>query len=261
MNPRHLGPITAVVLIAVAAWGLRACDPAPPAGVARGARLVFSDPFGGRALDPTNWITCYPWANPSGCTNAGNRELEWYTPANLSVSGGALHLTARRQDITAGGQRYRFTSGMVASARAFQFTYGYVQFRARPPAGDGLWSALWLLPANRSWPPEIDVLEVYGDDPSLAVLTYHPPHGPPAQRQVRVGDLSSGWHDFAVDWRPGSLIWFVDGHVRFRYEGTVPDQPMYLAMDLAVSRTHPPSSTTPASASLAVDQVRVWQPG
>jgi beta-glucanase (GH16 family) len=224
------------------------------------ARLVFADDFAGPGLDAQKWITCYPWANPSGCNNKSSSELEWYQPSGVSVSASALHLTARRQQVM-GDKRYDFTSGMVATAGRFQFTYGYVEFRARVPSGQGLWSTLWLLPADQSWPPEIDVAEVLGGDPTVAALTYHPPHGHAPQRRISTADLSAGWHVFAVDWRPGSISWFMDGQPNFRVTSDVPRQPMYLLADLAIGGAQAPNNATLLPASLDLDFVRVWQPG
>ncbi len=234
--------------------------PASSTGPPNGDRLIFSDDFQGSTLD-SKWITCYPWAKPGGCTNPATGELEWYDPEGVSVAGGALRLTARRQAVTEDGHQYPFTSGMVATAGTFQFTYGYVQFRAHLPSGAGLWPALWLLPSSESWPPEIDVLEVQGADPSMAVLTYHPIHGRQEQRQVDTTNLSHQWHVFAIAWTPDSIVWYVDGRAAFEVTGDVPSQPMYLVMDLAVSGTQPPSASTRFPASLDVSDVRVWQPG
>ena len=236
--------------------GVPATSTAPP----HGARLIFSDDFHGSTLD-SRWITCYPWAKPGGCTNPATGELEWYDPGGVSVSDGALHLTARRRVVTEDGHRYAFTSGMVATAGTFHFTYGYVQFRAHVPSGTGLWPALWLLPSSESWPPEIDVLEVQGADPSVAALTYHPIHRRQEQRQVHTTNLSEGWHVFAIDWTPDSIVWYVDGRAAFEVTGDVPSQPMYLVMDLAVSGLQPPNASTTFPASLDVNDVRVWQPG
>ncbi len=236
--------------------GASATSSGPP----NGARLIFSDHFPGSTLD-SKWITCYPWAKPGGCTNPATGELEWYDPEGVSVSDGALHLTARRQAVTEDGHQYAFTSGMVATAGTFQFTYGYVQFRAHLPSGAGLWPALWLLPSSESWPPEIDVLEVQGAAPSVAALTYHPIHGRQEQRQVDTTNLSQGWHVFAIDWQPGSIVWYVDGRAAFEVTGDVPSQPMYLVMDLAVSGSQPPNTSTNFPASLQINDVRVWQPG
>jgi beta-glucanase (GH16 family) len=258
--------MTAVIVVSDACHGARRFVPAdgiPPtvSGPPAGARLVFSDEFSGTRLDPTKWITCYPWAKGPGCTNPSTAELEWYEPQGASVSGGLLHLTAQRRDLVVDRHTYAYESGMVASAGAFQFTYGYVEFRARVPQGRGLWPALWLLPTDGTWPPEIDVLEVQGAKPGVAVLTYHPASGRQEQHLVRTPDLSGGWHVFAIDWRPGSIVWYLDGSAAFQVTAAVASQPMYLLMDLAVSGTQPPTNATRFPASLDVDYVRVWQPG
>jgi beta-glucanase (GH16 family) len=242
-----------------AAISVRLAHPAPSSAVPTGARLVFSDDFSGGSLDAAKWITCYPWAAPSGCTNTSTLEREWYVPWGVSVSNGALHLTARREQVIGQRKRYDFTSGMVATAGVFDFTYGHVEFRARVPGGRGLWSALWLLPADQSWPPEVDAVEVLGDDTTSAALTYHPKHGRARQRQVRAADLSIGWHDFTLDWQPGSLRWSVDGIPGFEFTGDVPSQPMYLLADLAISGSHMPDAATPFPTSLDIDYIRVWQ--
>jgi len=234
---------------------------ATSSGPPKGARLIFADDFREDGLDPAKWITCYPWANRDGCTNPATGELEWYTTGDVSVSGGALHLTARRQLVSEDGRQYHYTSGMVATAGAFQFEYGYVEFRAHLPRGAGLWPALWLLPSSEAWPPEIDVLEVQGGAPDVAALTYHPIRGQQKQREVNTADLAVGWHVFAIDWQPGSIVWYLDGRAEFAVIGGVPSQPMYLVMDLAVSGWPPPDQSTRFPASLDIDEVRVWQPG
>jgi beta-glucanase (GH16 family) len=222
-----------------------------------GAASGFNATFPGNQLETSKWATCYPWATGPGCTNATTKELEWYTPQGVTVSDGMLHLTARRQLVVEGGKSYRYTSGMVTTARSFRFTYGVVDIRARVPAGPGLWSALWLLPADEAWPPEIDMVEVLGANPSQAMASYHSVTGRVDQRQVDTGNLSVGWHDFRIDWQPGSIQWFIDGDPCFAVHGNVPDRPMYLLMDLAVSGIQLPNESTSLPASLDVQSVRV----
>jgi beta-glucanase (GH16 family) len=237
--------------------------------MAPNARLVFSDDFVGNRLDTTKWDTCYPWSTgQGGCTNPGNHELEWYRPSAVGVNQGALHLTASRQPVAAerpgGGLEYfEFTSGMVSTAHHFEFTYGYVEFRARVPRGQGLWSALWMLPTDESSTPEIDVVEVIGQAPTTARLTYHAANGAAPQTHAHTADLSQGWHIFAVNWEPGSITWYVDGKAEFHVTKGVSNQPMFLLADLAVGGDEPgpPGVTTQFPASLDIDYVRVWQRG
>jgi beta-glucanase (GH16 family) len=119
-----------------------------------------------------------------------------------------------------------------------------------------------LLPVDQSWPPEIDLVEVTGPDPTTPILTYHSVGDGTPQAQVSTPDLSASWHTFAVDWRPGSLTWFIDDVPRFHVSLGVPTKPMYFLATLAVGGTEPgrPDGTTRFPASLDIDYVRVWQP-
>ena len=216
--------------------------------------LIFDDEFSGASL-PSTWENCY-WYSLNGCGN-GN-EMEWYTPNNISVSGGALHLTAEKQTVNG----HDYTSGMVTSYDHFSFTYGYVEWQAQIPAGQGFWPALWLLPENGSWPPEIDALEVVGAQPDVATGTYHEPDGTSQGHDVVIPGLSSGgWHTFGVDWEPGSITWYIDGKARYSSTTDVTSLPMYLVMNLAVGGTWPgpPNASTPFPSSFNIDYVRVWQ--
>lgn len=193
-----------------------------------------------------------------GCTNANNNESEWYLPSQVSAVDGHLQLKARRQATVgangAGEQvAFPYRSGMVSSAGKFQFTYGYAEFMARLPAGQALWPATWLLPADHSWPPEIDVMEALGQQPGTIFQTLIPTSGRPAQQQhiVNKPALASGWHAFGVDWEPGGLTWYVDGQVTFATTRSVPTLTMYLLANLAVggSLPGPVTSATPDDAT------------
>lgn len=59
-------------------------------------------------------------------------------------------------------------SGKISSIDSFSFKFGTLEIRAKMPAGDWLWPALWLLPKSSvygTWPRsgEIDLLELRGN--------------------------------------------------------------------------------------------------
>jgi beta-glucanase (GH16 family) len=240
---------------------------AQPVGITAGMHLAFTSSFQGSSLNGSKWQTCYPWADSgSGCTNFDNSELEWYLPSQDQVSNGALHLTASKVTTigtTSAGSpaSYQWKSGMVTTNNSFDFTYGYVQVTAHIPTGSGLWPALWLLPQNESWPPEIDIMENLGGNTSRIYCTVHPSLGGESQEIYNSPtNLSSGWHTYAVNWEPHSITWYIDGHQVFTYSANIPQQPMYFLANLAVSGTgQVPNASTPNTASFDISNVSIYQ--
>jgi Beta-glucanase/Beta-glucan synthetase len=230
-------------------------------GATSGWKSIFDDEFNGQSLDTTKWMPCYHSGN---CTNSGNGEQEWYFPDNVSVNNGILTLSAEKKTFTGpDGKTYHYASGMISSVN-FSFTYGYVEMRAKIAAGKGMWSAFWTLPTDGSWPPEIDVQETLGRDPTVAHMRYH--YGT-SNSQVRADwqgpDFSAGWHTFAIDWEPDAVTWYIDGVARGQdtNAATVTNKPMYLLANLAVGAPWPgvPDATTVFPAKYEIDYIRVWQ--
>ncbi|HET8716980.1 MAG TPA: glycoside hydrolase family 16 protein [Nocardioidaceae bacterium] len=238
-------------------------------------KLVFADEFRGGKLNRDKWTDCY-WWDDRGCTNGSNEELQWYRPGNVSVSGGALHLEARRQTYHASdGKTYPFTSGMVSTGRAtdnlkrkprFAFEYGRVVARMRMPAGAGLWSAFWMMPITHKSRPEVDIMEILGHQPSRLIMHAHwREDGEKRQKGKKADgpDTSAGWHRYGLRWTPDQLTWWVDGKQVWKVERDriVPDQPMYLLINLAVGGDYPgaPGLATTFPSRFDIDYVRVYQ--
>ncbi|MBI5564480.1 MAG: glycoside hydrolase family 16 protein [Chloroflexi bacterium] len=253
-----------------------AIPPVTPIGQIGGWDLIFSDEFNGTALNTGRWTTCYWWGK-QGCTIATNHELEWYQPDQVLVADGVLRLRAQPRTQTASdGKVYDYTSGVITSGRAsydrtqpvkFSFTYGYAEIRAKIPTGKGLWPAFWLLPIDHTSRPEIDVMEIIGDEPQVVHLRLHylTADGERGDKGGKwIGpDFSAGWHTFAINWQPQALVWYVDGVERWRYtdQATIPAEPMYLLANLAVGGDWPgaPDASTQFPSDYQIDYVRVWQ--
>ncbi len=221
-----------------------------------GYHLTFESNFNGNHLNRKKWIDSYP----GGVRTHSNNEQQYYSPQGYREYGGALHLIARRQ--AEGGMPY--TSGMIASYGHFAQKYGWFEMRAKFPAGKGFWPAFWLLPSDRSWPPEIDILEILGDQPDKVYLTNHySQNGRPAGLGGNyIGpDFSKGYHTFALQWTPSSLVWYVDGIVRYQTTQNIPHVPMYVIANLAVGGDWPgmPNASTHFPASMDIDWIRVYQ--
>lgn len=240
---------------------------------------VFSDDFNGNKLDAHKWVTCYDWRQPSesGCTNSGNFEQEWYTPQQVTVQNGSAVLTAINDPITvttnSGPKTYLYRSGMISTGRPnaqgqvkWSATYGYYEARLKFDGGQGVWPAFWLLPIDRSWPPEIDVMEFLGNDPTHILLTSHwkDASGQPQKDSsiIQGPDFTTGWHTYAVNWQPNSITWYVDGMLQKTVTGIeVPHQPMEIILNLAIGGTLPgnANATTLFPRTLQIDYVRVYE--
>jgi len=241
--------------------------PTPVGGKQGDWQLKFSDEFDGTNLDTKSWNTCYPYS----CTNGGNHELECYVPENVSVSDGMLRLKAEARTTTCpdGNSTISrpFASGMVTTQGKYEFLYGYMEARFRSPKGLGLWPALWTLPADLSWPPEIDAMEILGHDPNTLYMTYH--YGT-ADDHRQSGDdwngpdFSADWHVMGVYWSANEIRWYIDGVERrsaFKFPDDIVHKPMYFLADFAVGGDWPgpPDSTTKFPAYFDIDYVRIWQ--
>lgn len=234
--------------------------------------ILLDDGFDGNTLGASTWNTCHWWQD-RGCTIVTNNELEWYLPQQVQVSEGALHMTAERSEISASnGRDYAFASGMVTTGppahdmpSKLQFTYGKVEVRFQVPSGRGLWPAIWLLPASEDSRPEIDMLEVTGEDTGRLIMHLHPKdRSEPSNRKdyflPEGRSLADGWHTISLDWSPNKLTYLLDGKQVWQVSGKqVPDEPMYLVMNLAVGGDYPgnPDKNTTFPAVFKIDRVRI----
>jgi beta-glucanase (GH16 family) len=225
--------------------------------------VKFASNFQGSKLDTAVWGTCYPQAAADGCTNFGNpkdKELEWYLPSQVQVSGGELRLVAESKPtsgLTQQGapEEYACRSGMVTTFPGFHFQYGYIQITAMIPFSKGLWPALWLAAADQKWPPEIDILEHWASKFD-AGMYLHPVTGSRQGGHIILPDLGKGYHTFGLYWTKTSLVWYYDGEQVFDTSTTVPQQPMYFIANLADDVAGPGTCT----GTLHIKSVKVWQP-
>jgi len=164
-----------------------------------GWRLVYSTNFPGSSL-PSGWdaYTGEPGGDPYG---------NW-TPGNVSVSGGALHLTATSS--AQGGVAFYGNS----------MTYGMYLVRMKGDYEPGLsinnLAILW--PAEQGvWPPEVDFFQDLGGTRQSFSASLHA--GPDGNGSCCViasaTQYSNGtqWHTYGVEWTPTAITYTIDGRV------------------------------------------------
>lgn len=244
-----------------------------------GYHLLWHDEFDGDTLNEENWTV---ELRDPGWTN---NELQAYTDSeeNVFVKDGNLILKALKGKNENGLTGY--TSGKVNSKSKRQFLYGKVVVRAKVPAGQGLWPAIWMMPQDESfygqWPKcgEIDIMEILGHQTNTLYSNIHYglPHGENQGTYKLEGTtFYHDYHEFGLEWEPDEMRFYVDGElfhtvnnwytaVEGEDEVTYPapfDQPFFVQMNLAVGGDWPgnPDGTTDFDrAELAVDYVRVYQ--
>ena len=243
--------------------------------------LVWSDEFNGTgALDASKWY--HQTEFPVG-TSWFNGEIQHYTNRtdNSYMSGGSLHLVAKKESFNDQGVTKEYTSARLNSK--FAFTYGRVEIRAKLPSGVGTWPALWMLGQNitengaywetqgfgtTGWPAcgEIDIMEHWGDNQDFVQSAMHTPSSFGATvnfgGQV-IPNASTTFHVYALEWTDEKMVFSVDDVVHYTYDPPVKDANtwpfdanQYLLFNIAILPNIAPSFT---ESTMEIDYIRVYQ--
>lgn len=219
------------------------------------------------------WEAKYWWAPEKGATLSGNGELQWYvnpsyaptSAANpFSINNGVLTITAEQTpaSISAEVNGYDYTSGMLTTHASFAQTYGYFEIRADMPDDKGVWPAFWLLPEDGSWPPELDVVEMRGQDPNTVHVTVHS-NETGSQTSVSTAvsvSETEGFHTYGVLWQQEEIVWYIDDVAVARAD-TPSDmhEPMYMLVNLAVGgMAGTPTDGLPDGSEMKIDYIRAY---
>ena len=241
-------------------------------------KLVWQDEFSGKILDTTKW-------NVLIRETSKHNELQYYVPDEVYVENGILRIRSRVRKY--GSKEY--TSGRLDTEGKFAPVYGRFEIRARLPGGKGLWPAHWLypqerdwlmektmedavaagkerlIPEERPWYTEIDIMEFLGHEPSVLYGTIHYCAFDGARRSSSgtwrgAVDYTKDFHIYELEWEPDSIRWFIDGNRIHATASGIPHKPHYLILNTAVGGGWPgnPDSTTVFPQYHDIDYVRVY---
>jgi beta-glucanase (GH16 family) len=241
-----------------------------------GFTQTFADEFDSLSLrngDQGTWDAKFWWAPEHGGTLTENGELQWYINPSyagtssvnpFSVGDGVLTITAAPTPdaISEEVNGYDYTSGLLNTYSSFAQTYGYFEIRADMPTDQGTWPAFWLLPADGSWPPELDVVEMRGQDPNTVHVTVHTQETGSRTSETSAVKVPStdGFHTYGVLWDEDQIVWYFDD-VAIARADTPADMhdPMYMLVNLAVGGTAgTPGAALQDGAELKVDYIRAY---
>lgn len=218
--------------------------------------LRFADEFDGTTLDADKWRSGFGWGPTSDNT------VGFCDPDNNIVGGGALIQRVERRS-----QRGRpFSVGCINGRDRFRQLYGFWEARIRTVGCRGSRAAFWAKPNDESWPPELDVVEVYGDDRQEAELTVHwEKDGEHLEHKGRYRgpDFSADFHIFGAEWKPDEVIWYIDGVERFRTRRGAymmnDGGPFYTMIEAQVVRASSSCGRWPYYSQQYIDYVRIWE--
>ncbi len=236
--------------------------------------LRWSDEFNGTQLDTNFW----EYQIGDGCPNLcgwGNDERQSYQKGNIAVGSGLLNINAKKE--TVGNSTY--SSGRIRSLNKFDFASGRIDVRARLPIGQAYWAAVWFLPTENyhgTWPlsGEIDLIEGKGQEPKNTYGTIHYGAHSPNNKYTGTsytlpsGNFTSEFHNFSLIWKNDTLQWLVDNVVySTKVKKDLPDfwwpysRNFHFILNLAVGGYFLgyPDGTTPDTASMQIDYIRVYQ--
>jgi len=171
-----------------------------------------------------------------GLCNYGTGEIEYNDPSAAFTDGsGNLVIHAEKQNGS-------WVSARIWTAQKLAFQYGTLEIRAKLPAGNFNWPAIWMLgdnyqPPNQSfgttqWPAsgELDIAEGLAQN-SVVQGTIHgldigggPWRGGAGLTALALeGDISGTFHTWGISWQPNLIIFTMDGveYCRDTYDGTM----------------------------------------
>lgn len=240
-------------------------------------KLVWSDEFIGDKLDYSKWEA---EVNAFG---GGNNEMQLYTdrPENVRIEDGHLVIEARKDQPNIQGTVREYSSGRIRTKHRGDWKYGRIEVRAKLPDGQGLWSAIWMLPTEEKYGPwalsgEIDIMEMVGPEPNKVLGTLHYGDTWPNNKhtgssyQLPRGTFAEEFHIFAIEWEAGEIRWYVDDKLyQTQKEWSTKntafpapfDQTFHLILNVAIGGNlpGPPNAETKFPKQMRVDYVRVYQ--
>ena len=129
-----------------------------------------------------------------------------------------------------------YACGGIYSLGTFSFQYGYVEVRAKYECAQGVWPAIWMMPAGNvpvngvtgTWPRpgEIDIMEhLNSENKFYQTLHWWSDTKNNHDENVSVAQPSlsnkiNDWHTYGMEWHENSIAFYLDGAQTGKIEWT-----------------------------------------
>ena len=228
-----------------------------------------------------------------------NEEDQWYQADNAYLHNGLLIIEGRidsipnpqyspdRRDWRSKRPYAKFSSASINTRRSFSFCYGRMEVRARIPAVNGAWPAIWTLGTKGEWPSngECDIMEFYHIKGVPHILAnaawgndrrYNAVWNSAKIPYQHFLDKDPGWgekfHVWLMDWTEDHIRIYLDGELlndidlKTTVNGSIGQYgnpfhaPHYILLNLAIGGINGGKIQPDAfPMRYEIDYVRVWQ--
>lgn len=246
----------------------------------------FGDEFSTTTLDKEKWFDTYSWggllakyriySDPKlvvphegfvslkvDTTSEWRTFQEWMIDKEGAKSAGV--------EIKNNSLQLKYLNSCIWSKQ--EFKYGYFECRCKAPSGKGLWPAFWLFGQNNK--DEIDIMEMKGEKDYETHVDIHIPNNTgmvPGFLGIKKNwggwiktdqKLIEEWIVFSAIWKPGSIIYYVNGVPVSHFKGDFATS-MNVIANLANAVDNGPFNPGPDNntvfpSEFLVDYIRVWK--
>ncbi len=217
--------------------------------------LIWFDEFTGSDLDTRKWQHRFLGPRKGGVTSKDA----------VSVVDGNLRIQVYENNGV-------YHGGMISTEQAFQFKYGYIEYRARIQKELGFWTAGWLQSSTMQDPlpveqagAEIDVFEAlvkYEGD--VLVGTYWGGYGPNTQSDQMLVDanITDGqFHTFGLRWTPDKYEYYLDDELIWTSTKAISQTNEYIILSAEIGSWGGDITKANLPDDILFDYIRVYQNG
>lgn len=244
-------------------------------------QLTFEDDFDevswGNSGEDKKWIVGEHW----GKYHPDRPNVHYGEPVNVENESHALFTVKHNPKIfKRDGEEILipFEVSLLSTAKSFRQMYGRFECRMTLPKGRGVWPAFWMW--GPTWPPEIDVIEAYGDynglDARYQYISVWWGRNSLGNKKSIGGwgikvDTKKGvgknYHEFAVEWKPDKMEFYTDGIKVFQYSNkkkleewyNQPDTNMWIIINNSLLDGFVNDNETDFYSEFKVDYIRTYQ--
>lgn len=212
-----------------------------------GMKLTFEDDFKTDTLNRDIWRTDAYYGmrfHPGSIEEKGETPKEWLSDGCFEHAPNVIKLKAVKVNkrISYKGEEYNipYQVGQLDSSNYFMQTHGYFEIRSMMPSSPGMWPAFWLA-SIMSWPPEIDIYEIYtGKKNGTKTITNNVHWGTSKKKKMspkgfKAFDLSKHYFIYGCDWGEKTIkFYFQDELIRVMKTPKDLIHPMHIIINTAV---------------------------